>query len=148
MPGGREDEQNSSLLIFQPLTPVVTFSTPPLLSATTHTASTLSSPLNTPSLNYLFQTYRSFLATTALSPNSLTQVLPFQLYFELARPTNPEYTCAHRCKCTHTHHTKGRSINSLFSQLRAPGQHSSPSPTKPLSHTTKFTWQNSNLNLT
>lgn len=151
MPGGREKEQNSSLLIFQPLTPVVTFSAPPLLSATTRTASTLSSPLTTTSLNYLFQTSRSLLANTALSPDSLTQVLLLQLYFELARPTNPEYTCAHRCKCTHIHHTKRHSIDSLLSQLRVPVQHSSPSPTKtlgPLSHTIKFTWQNSNLNLT
>lgn len=75
MPGGREKEQNSGLLIFQPLTPVVTFSTSPLLSATTQSASTLSSPLTTTSLNYLFQTSCSFLATTTLSPDLLTQIL-------------------------------------------------------------------------
>lgn len=111
MPGRRGTEQKSSLLGFWPLTPVVTLSTLPLLPAPSGTASSLSSPLITPSPSSFKHPAHYWPPHPHLLIHSLVSLL--QPYFELTRPPNPQ------CTCTHIYHTKSHSINSLLPQLRA-----------------------------
>lgn len=128
MPGGKTKEQNSSLLVSRPLTPVVPFSTPPLPSAPTGVALTLSSLLSTPSPNSLFQ----YPVHSWLPPPHLL-IHSFTLPFKITGPAPGQNTraCIHTCAYTHIIHFPGLEPMVQHSSLTPPNT-LGPLPLRPL----------------